>query len=104
VITDSWKYIWYPEGGIAQLFDLEHDPLELTNVASSRPDVADRLRGELVAELVEAAASGGRPWLADWVVDGELVSEPLRGDTTRDRRARSWPGLHTEFYPVDVRH
>ena len=26
------------------------------------------------------------------------------GDDEADRRARAWPGYHTERHPVDVRH
>ena len=47
-ITDGrWKYIWYPEGGCEQLFDLESDPNECSNVCDQHPDHTERLRGEL---------------------------------------------------------
>ena len=29
---------------------------------------------------------------------------PLKGDTEAERRAKPWPGYHTERYGVDVRH
>ena len=38
------------------------------------------------------------------VVDGRLISLPPWNDTARDRRMFRWPGYHTEFYDVDVRH
>lgn len=88
-ITDGrWKYIWYPEGGTEQLFDLGSDPRELTDLATD-PAYEHRmaeLRGELVSR------------------QGELVTRPRETDSTTDRRNQSWPGYHTEHHGVDVRH
>ena len=50
-ITDGiWKYIWYPEGGQEQLFNLVDDPKELINLAGDK-DYEGKCR-ELHAELV----------------------------------------------------
>lgn len=98
-ITDGkWKYIWYPEGGIEHLFNLEEDPGEIKNLAEES-NFGDRLK-ELREELIR------RHMKRDFgfVEDNHLVRLPPKGDTTIDRRNCAWPGYHTEDYPVDVRH
>lgn len=45
----SWKYIYLANGGREQLFDLDHDPHELSNVAETKRDIADLLRQKAVA-------------------------------------------------------
>jgi choline-sulfatase len=98
-ITDGrWKYMWYPEGGAEQLFDLRSDPYELRDLAARRGS-ASKLR-ELRGELVRRHAARG----SKFVRGGKLVRLPLKGDSEADRRNRSWPGYHTENYPKDVRH
>lgn len=98
-LTDGrWKYMYYPEGAREQLFDLDADPYELTDLAS-RAD-GDETRRDLRAELIrrhQARGSGA-------VKDGQLIGQPVRRDNEADRRARAWPGYHTERHPVDVRH
>lgn len=98
-LTDGrWKYFYYPEGGQEQLFDLETDPHEITDLAGQSQHEAKRL--ELRAELTERHIKRN----SDAVADGQLIEKPLRGDSTTARRARSWPGYHTQHYGVDVRH
>ncbi len=98
-LTDGrWKYFFYPEGGQEQLFDLESDPHELTDLA--RQPQHDEKRRELREELTRRHIARG----SDAVADGQLIEKPLRGDSTASRRARSWPGYHTEHFEVDVRH
>jgi arylsulfatase len=98
IMDVRWKYIFYPEGGAEQLFDLESDPQELTNLAG---DLAfEAKRSELAHELVhrhEARRS-------EAAKDGRMIVRPLEGDSVADRRNRPWPGYHTEYYPHDVRH
>lgn len=98
-ITDGiWKYIWYPEGGQEQLFNLKEDPYELTNLAK-RQEYREKCE-ELHRELVKRDQQRGGKYS-----DGKrLITRPLRGDSERDRRNSGWPGFHTEHYPVDVRH
>jgi tetratricopeptide (TPR) repeat protein len=46
-----WKYIHKVE---PELFDLEHDPRELENLASAHPEIVERLRSELSTLIEEA--------------------------------------------------
>jgi hypothetical protein len=58
------------------------------------------MRRELYDEMVRRHQARNSPYLRD----GKLVALPLQGDSPRDRRNTSWPGYHTDFYQVDVRH
>ncbi len=98
-ITDGeFKYMWYPEGGAEQLFDLRNDPKELMNVAGSKKHsaVKKRLRDEIIRRQKE----GGGLFLKD----GDLEILPLKDDTEKERRSNPWPGYHSEHYHEDVRH
>jgi len=98
-LTDGrWKYIYYPEGAVEQLFDLETDPQELTNLAGN-PRCAEK-QAALRDELIRRHESRG----SEWVADGRLVEKPLRGDSAADRRNQSWMGYHTEHFREDIRH
>lgn len=98
-ITDGeWKYVWYPEGGHEQLFHLAVDPQELIDLAADSGSAT--AREQLRTALVEHC----RATAPDFLDDGGLPSRPVRGDTVAERRLRSWPGYHTEFYTLDVRH
>ena len=65
--TDRWKYIRYPHGDgspdrhMAELYDLQNDPKESTNLiaAGGREKLIARLSGEL-DRLIEQA----KPWTA----------------------------------------
>jgi arylsulfatase A-like enzyme len=97
-VTDGrWKYMWYPEGSTEQLFDLDTDPQELTNLAGQTAHQAkiDELKQILIDRLQH------RP---DCVEDGQLIKRELQGDTEQDRRNKAWPGYHTEYHKLDVRH
>lgn len=100
-ITDGhWKYIWYPEGEVEQLFDVDADPDETTNLANhpEHADQKERLRAEMVRRH-EARGSTA-------VENGRMKSRPLvtEGDSERERRSRFWQGLHTEYLGHDVQH
>jgi len=98
-ITDGrWKYIHYAEGGTEQLFDLENDPNELTNLAG-KPEAREeqaRLKKELIARH-EARGS-------EAVKNGKLVPHPVIQRSEADLRNSAWPGYHTERYGTDVKH
>lgn len=98
-VTDGrWKYLWFPIGGSEQLFDLETDPQELKNLAALGDFRTQRER--LRSELIQRHAARG----SALVQDGELVVLPVPDEDEIERRSTSWPGYHTEFYDVDVRH
>jgi arylsulfatase len=98
-ITDGhWKYIWYPEGGIEHLFDLAHDPRELINLAV-QPDFVEK-RQELQQAMIDRHQARHSPYIQE----GRLVQWPVQDEPEADRRNRSWPGYHTEWYYIDVRH
>ncbi len=98
-ITDGrWKYIWFTEGPCEQLFDLQTDPKELRDLAGVQE--FEPKRAELQARMVELHQARG----SQWVSDGRMLALPPRGDSVTDRRNHNWPGYHTEFYGVDVRH
>jgi hypothetical protein len=50
----DWKYIYFANGGLEQLFNLKEDPNELNQRIGDAPEVAARLRKE-------AAAACARP-------------------------------------------
>ncbi len=51
-LTDGvWKYVWYSQTGIEQLFNLREDPKETHNRASSQPNLVAFWRQRLVEEL-----------------------------------------------------
>ena len=80
-ITDGrWKYIWWPEGGQEQLFDLENDRYETVNLAprSELRSKCDELRLALV-ERHRALSYG-------YVRDGDLVSLPVQEDAVEGKR------------------
>ncbi|MGI6375292.1 MAG: sulfatase-like hydrolase/transferase [Anaerolineae bacterium] len=98
-MTDGrWKYMYYPEGAVEQLFDLQHDPHELRNL------VGDPAYGDQWEELHRTMVQRHEARRSPLVAEGQLLRLPLKGDSTRDRRNTSWPGYHTELYDVDVRH
>ncbi len=98
-LTDArWKYIFYPEGGQEQLFDLATDPDELLDL--SRQTEHDAKRRELRDEMTRRHIARD----SKAVETGRLIETPLKHDPPADRRANAWPGYHTEHYGVDVRH
>ena len=71
MVTDGrYKLIWYPCGNHVQLFDLDEDPRECTNLAD-RPDHSD-VRLRLEAAMIDNLYGGDE----DWVKDGRLAGYP----------------------------
>jgi len=98
-ITDGhWKYIWYPEGPSEQLFDLDSDPQEIV-------DLADNLECKnLKISMQEMLVAEEKRCGGELLPNGNLPTFSFHGDSTAERRANPWPGYHTEFFGVDVRH
>lgn len=70
IITKKWKYVWFDQSNIEQLFDLENDPSECDNVISNQKEVGSSLRRILVGELNDREEK--------YVLNGELISERPR--------------------------
>ncbi len=86
-ITDGqWKYIWYPEGGCEQLFNIETDPAEATNLVEKHPDHRDRLRDELIRRR------------------GDLQQRPVLDINEHDLRNIYRLGCTMEISDHDIRH
>lgn len=99
-ITDGrWKYLWYPEGGVAQLFDLASDPDETTDLAA-RPDSEDRCRAWHTR--LEGRIRERDPALLD--AGGRLPGRPIADIPETRTRAKNALGLWTEYVDKDVRH
>mgnify|MGYP002623673797 FL=1 len=60
--TDRWKYAWYPEAKREQLFDLQQDPFELSDLSQS-PEHADTL-GKLRERMLTTQKAFGDPLAA----------------------------------------
>ncbi len=99
-LTDGkWKYIWYSEGGVEQLFDLVNDPKELNNLSHIKEYASKK--AELKKELISRHENRS----SNAVCDGKLVEKPIGCDSVRDRRNSDWPGFHTEnFKENDLQH
>lgn len=100
-VTDGdWKYLWFPEGGSEQLFDLVNDPGETVNLADAPEHraVRDRLHGALVDRHGERGYG--------YVEDGDLVTMPIIDDTSHGRRKLyNWTiGYTTEYGKADTLH
>jgi arylsulfatase A-like enzyme len=100
-ITDGkWKYIWYPEGGNEQLFDLENDRYETKNLAGekSRQDILEELKDELIKRH-ENLAYG-------FVKNDKLVKTAVKNDQIDGKwKLYPWaPGYTTEYCEHDIKH
>jgi len=100
-ITDgSWKYLWFPEGGVEQLFNLKEDRHETRNLAGRRAcaNVKQRLRAALVDRHRD------QPY--GFVAEGDLASKPLIDDRVNGKhRLFAWaPGYSTEYTSSDTCH
>ena len=84
-----YKLIYYPVGNVVQLFDIDEDPRELTNLADS-PGHA-RARAQLEAALIAELYKGDEAWARD----GRLVGVDDRPYApSADRALNGQRGLH----------
>ena len=98
-LTDGhWKYLWYPEGGYEQLFNLDDDPRELTDLSADK--TASEKLENLRSELTDRQQTRG----LKTVQDGRLISVEKQKDDERTRRANVQKVFATEWITMDVRH
>jgi uncharacterized sulfatase len=45
--TAAWRYLWYPERGAEELYRIDRDPMETTDVLEQHPDQAAMLRSSI---------------------------------------------------------
>jgi arylsulfatase A-like enzyme len=89
--TERWKLIYYPTGNHFQLFDMQDDPHEMTDLARD-PKCAKtlaELTGVLMSELYGSDL--------DWIADGKLTGKPDRPyhwaphRSLNSQRGDGWP-------------
>jgi arylsulfatase A-like enzyme len=82
------KYIYYPEGGVEQLFDVTHDPYDLTNLAAT--DQHRAIRADLRGRLTDHLSRFNRPM----VDHGDLIClEPQLDEAAwRAQNPMAWRG------------
>ncbi|MCM8769960.1 MAG: sulfatase-like hydrolase/transferase [Candidatus Omnitrophica bacterium] len=98
-ITDGrWKYIYYPEGGVEQFFDLKNDPKELRNLADLPEFKVEK--ENLKRELIRKHQVRNSPLVSQ----EDFVLLPAGPATPAEHRNNAWPGFHTEYFSGDVRH
>ena len=57
VRTGDWKYIYMANGGREQLFDLQNDPNEITNLTATRREIKEQMYGKAVAACTKPELS-----------------------------------------------
>jgi len=98
VTNGKWKYIWWSEGGIEQLFNLEEDRLECHDLSTDKSykKILDDMRGILVSS---PEAQAGK-----MVKNGKLLVSPVRKETEIERRTQNYMAYDGEKSGKDVRH
>jgi hypothetical protein len=66
VRTKSHKYALWASGGREELFNLDDDPMEMNNLVTKQPELARRLRSQLIA------------WERKYGIPGSLDGDTLR--------------------------
>jgi arylsulfatase A-like enzyme len=85
----AYKLIYYPYGNVTQLFDIDSDPRETTDLAGdpARAPLVQELQRDLIAELYGGDES--------WVAHGELVGLPEKPyHPTGNRGLHGQRGVH----------
>lgn len=89
--TSRWKLIWYPTGNHFQLFDMDSDPHEMTDLARdpAHAETMDSLSRLLLAELYGSDL--------DWITNGSFTGKPDRPyhwaphRSLNSQRGDGWP-------------
>lgn len=94
IFDGRYKLIWYPAGNRVQLFDLETDPTEATDLSlnESLAPVREALERKLVERLYGSDL--------DWISDGRLVGFPAPAELPLPARGLAGQrGLHYPQIP-----
>ncbi len=99
IMDGKYKLIYYPCGNMVQLFDIEHDKLELRDL-SGCADLLE-IKEKLVKELIENLHDGDE----QWVKDGRLIGfdAPMKNEPVdfglHNQRGSHWPppGQYSNF-------
>ena len=87
------KLVYYPEGNVVQLFDLDRDPAEMTDLAqdSAYTDVLEALACQLIAQLYK----GDETWASDGRLRGTPAGDvdPAPNYSFSGQRGVHWPPI-----------
>ena len=98
-VTDGkWKYLWFPEGGAEQLFDLINDPQELKNLGADGESA--EMKSKLKKALIDELESKNSPYIEA----GKLWETPVQVDPLGFRGSHRFPGFSLEQSDRDSRH
>ena len=94
---DQYKLIYYPTGNRFQLFDLDSDPQEMTDLSGSESHAT--LLQSLTALLVDELYGNDEEWLQE----GQLVGLPQKEwQPVKNRELSGQRGLHWPPPPLDL--
>ncbi len=79
-VAKGFKYIYYPDGGVEQLFNIEEDSDDCVNLARSAQ--FEGIKSELKSALIQYLSKNQSPM----VVDAALLERPVRLDVDALRR------------------
>ena len=77
IITKEWKYIWYSQSGIEQLFNISKDENELNDLINKNKEVANKLRNYLIQNLKDREEG--------YVKDNKLI-KGIKAKTTLNKK------------------
>ena len=95
LIQGKYKYTWAKAGGEELLFNLEEDPREQHNLASSdrAADILETMRDNLIQRMIAHNSP--------FVVEGKLKPDPA---INGPQDISKWPGFHSTVVDADVLH
>jgi arylsulfatase A-like enzyme len=86
-----YKYVWYPEGGFEQLFDVENDPTESFNLVEEAGNGVGRRGDNRATEMHRTLAERVGRRDSNWSDGRGLTELPVGDDTEEVQRANRTP-------------
>lgn len=106
VREDRWKLIYFANGGLTQLFDVESDPDEVNELSSSHPKIAESLLSKGTRELIRrgctSALDGADLRKLPFVEHREILAQIHESTTKGDPHPITTPRSY-QFDPTDSR-